>query len=232
MNRIYSLEKELTKEKSISTNNCLTSTLSSTGGIESTIENNVFEEGGDEMSATLNTDTQKIEDLNETKWKWREVMLKEKIRELEKQLSMLNTLPVTNNFYETVQLNSCNKDDLVLAVYSEEHSSYKIIYKTSNYLHFVHSTLFKNCEHKLAQKVNFNTIGKSGNSSNSNAEQQQLDELDQQQKSSENSCASNQGAENMSNLIDCSENSDKHSAWFIGKVLFKEFCIAKKVKRE
>ena len=64
-----------------------------------------------------------------SKARLRELMLKERIGELEKQLSMLNTLPVTNNFYEAVQLNSCNVDDLVLAVYCEEYSSYKIIHK-------------------------------------------------------------------------------------------------------
>jgi hypothetical protein len=78
-------------------------------------------------------------------------MLMEKITQLEKQLSLFTTLPVTND-YETIQLHSCNIDDLVIAVYSEAYGSYKIIHKSSNYLHFVHSAIFKSHEQRFSFK--------------------------------------------------------------------------------
>lgn len=96
---------------------------------------------------------EETEDINQTKIKLRELMLMEKISQLEKQLALFTTLPVTND-YETIQLNSCNIDDLVVAVYSEEYGSYKIIHKSSNYLHFVHSAIFKSHEQRLSFKVN------------------------------------------------------------------------------
>ena len=45
-----------------------------------------------------------------------------------------------------------NIDDLVIAVYSESYGSYKIIHKSSNYLHFVHSAIFKSHEQRLSFK--------------------------------------------------------------------------------
>ena len=107
-----------------------------------------------ESDKSLNTleNSDETEDINQTKMKLRELMLLEKITQLEKQLALFTTLPVTND-YETIQLNSCNIDDLVIAVYSEEYGSYKIIHKSSSYLHFVHSAIFKSHEQRLSFKV-------------------------------------------------------------------------------
>ena len=98
------------------------------------------------------TDIDEHEDINQTKVKLRELMLMEKVTQLEKQLALFTTLPVTHD-YETIQLNSCNIDDLVIAVYNEDYGSYKIIHKSSNYLHFVHSAIFKSHEQRLSFKV-------------------------------------------------------------------------------
>lgn len=98
------------------------------------------------------SDSNELEDINQTKIKLRELMLMEKVSQLEKQLSQFTTLPVTHD-YETIQLNSCNIDDLVIAVYNEDYGSYKIIHKSSNYLHFVHSAIFKSHEQRLSFKV-------------------------------------------------------------------------------
>ena len=99
---------------------------------------------------TSNNDLEN-EDITQTKMKLRELMLMEKITQLEKQLSLFTTIPITND-YETIQLHSCNIDDLVIAVYSESYGSYKIIHKSSNYLHFVHSAIFKSHEQRLSFK--------------------------------------------------------------------------------
>ena len=88
--------------------------------------------------------------------KLRELMLMEKVTQLEKQLSLFTAIPITND-YETIQLHSCDIDDLVFAVYSESYGSYKIIHKSSNYLHFVHSAIFKSHEQRLSFK-NLNVI--------------------------------------------------------------------------
>lgn len=116
LSRIDALEKSLNANTNKSTDismaiSTVTEMTSKSGPVDNKLEQE-SDEFGDASKAKL-----------------RELMLKERIGELEKQLAMLNTLPVTNNFYEAVQLNSCNVDDLVLAVYCEEYSSYKIIHK-------------------------------------------------------------------------------------------------------
>ena len=127
MSRMQEMEKELAANRAVTADTTvMTSTLISSSSVcpDSTTTtstapcyDDTSEDSGGGASGQL------------VKSKLREVMLKDKVRELEKQLSMLNTLPVTNNFYETVQLNSCNVDDLVLAVFSEEHNSYRVVYK-------------------------------------------------------------------------------------------------------
>lgn len=148
MGRVQALEKELNETKrttapTTTSESKLTATLS--GGemistlTSSSLDNNNQAEAT--CSKNIDNDEEPSEEANNSggggggpsgqlvKCKLREAMLKDKVRELEKQLAALNTLPVTNNFYETVQLNSCNVDDLVLAVFSEEHNSYKVVYK-------------------------------------------------------------------------------------------------------
>lgn len=154
MSRVHALEKELNESKrvtSAATTNSeskLTATLSGemiSTLTSSSLDNNNQTEASSATTAKMNAgqnvdDEEPSEEANNSgggggpsgqlvKCKLREAMLKDKVRELEKQLAALNTLPVTNNFYETVQLNSCNVDDLVLAVFSEEHNSYKVVYK-------------------------------------------------------------------------------------------------------
>ncbi|RNA12310.1 hypothetical protein BpHYR1_016565 [Brachionus plicatilis] len=179
-------------------------------------------------------------DQTETNSKLKELMLQEKINELKKQLDMFHTLPVTNNFYETIQINSCNLEDLVMAVYSEEHGSYRVVHKTSNYIHFVYSAVFKNFEHKLCIKANnsgskLNTIGTSQYSSSPQNDQSDIVHLNEIAPSQDES----QPTQSILNSVqvdnmgaDCSElnmfNAEKQPQWFVGKVLVKEFCVARK----
>jgi hypothetical protein len=205
--------------------------------------------------------------------KLRELMLTEKITQLEKQLGLFTTLPVTND-YETIQLNSCNIDDLVIAVYNEAYGSYKIIHKSSNYLHFVHSAIFKSHEQRLSFK-NPNASMRSSqqlatspmsDSPLSGIEQSQIEfqfqnsNVNSNESTTVNLMASTSFLNNSSgnnsanyennnsiNEISCSlphsplvKNSpsdnvqniflaEKQPQWFIGRVLVKEFCIARKV---
>lgn len=181
--------------------------------------------------------------MNEAKAKLRELMLQEKVSQLEKQLAMFSTLPVTNNYYETIQINSCNVDDLVLAVYSDEYGSYRIIHKTSNYLHFVHSAIFKNYEQRLSFKTEGGEITASQSTADfsleptsSNNEQTQMMTSSHMSKSPSgnemtvikgamSSSPPNAGGDHMENMFVAGEKP----AWFVGKVLLKEFCIARKV---
>lgn len=182
-------------------------------------------------------------------------MLQEKINQLQKQLGMFTTLPLTNNFYETIQLNSCNLDDIVLAVYSEEYGSYKVIHKTSSYLHFVYSAVFKNFEQKLSFKNSSTSLTKLGINneySSSPNDQTQLEvQFSEQSTSSQatglsiisNEAYTSSSINNLQispsgknqQLAEISENSDnifsgdKQPQWFVGKVLVKEFCVARKV---
>jgi hypothetical protein len=211
-----------------------------------------------EINTTNNTDLVLVEDLanlNETKNKLKEIMYKEKIEQLEKRLSLLSTLPVTND-YETIQLNSCNIDDLVIAIFSEEHNSYKIIHKSSTYLHFVHSAIFKSHEQKLSFKV------ESLNGKSSPTTQQPppaaTDLLDQSlacqfdNTTTTNLIMSNFSTAdfNFANLLSTSPSTststkilvknspsdnidsiflkNEQPQWFIGRVLVKEFCIARR----
>jgi hypothetical protein len=220
------------------------------------------------------------DDMNETKSKLREILLQEKVNQLEKQLAMFSTLPLTNNYYETIQLNSCNVDDLVLAVYSEEHGSYRVIHKTSTYMFFVHSAIFKNYEQRLTNKSNqgsMMTIPPSSPSCSNLVQQQSTiqsnndlntlgcSSTDLMQQNSNNSTstamnydmitsiksilpsvaespannyfeANSSTVENyetpFSSLPSINENNNKQQQlpqWFVGKVLTKEFCVARKV---
>lgn len=180
-------------------------------------------------------------DQIETNAKLKELMLQEKINELKKQLDMFHTLPVTNNFYETIQINSCNTDDLVLAVYSEEHSSYRVVYKMSNYLHFVYSAVFKNYEHKLCIKANNSgsKLNNNGTSQYSSSPQNDQSDIVHLNENASNSQDDNQQVQSVLNSVqidntsaDYSENifnGDKQPQWFVGKVLVKEFCVARRV---
>lgn len=214
-------------------------------------------------SQLLDTDT----NPSLEKYRLREIMLTEKNLQLEKQVAMFTTLPVTND-YETIQLNSCNIDDLVIAVYSDEYGSYKIIHTSSTYLHFVHSAIFKSHEQRLSFKTNNNvpvrsntqlamspTAADSPNSSQLNDMMQNLMALDSAAAagntlaSAGNTLASaptnisrntasapldlpasssfvkNSPSDNVDNIF----QSEKQPHWFIGRVLVKEFCIARKV---
>jgi len=203
------------------------------------------------------------EDINQTKMKLKELMLLEKITQLEKQLSLFTTLPVTND-YETIQLHSCNIDDLVIAVYSESYGSYKIIHKSSNYLHFVHSAIFKSHEQRLSFKnpnsinirashlatspsssplnevsqmeLQFVTTNPSdidssiASSSNhqkmySNQQSDIVGSDDTANSSTPNPLVKNSPSDNIHNIF----MSEKQPQWFVGRVLVKEFCIARKV---
>ena len=207
------------------------------------------------------------DDPEKTKSKLRDLMLVEKISQLEKQLALLTTLPITSD-YETIQLNSCNIDDLVIAVYSEEYNSYKIIvHKTSSYLHFVHSAIFKSHEQRLSFKSKtINTNSSNGNTTNANMSK--ILETSEIMNTNENNvltvtCCSEQpsspssgGGVNIrpsgadaatagdnvaqsqsivaknSPVNDDMDNmfmSDKQPDWFVGRVLVKEFCIARRV---
>ena len=210
------------------------------------------------------------EDINQTKIKLRELMLLEKITQLEKQLSLFTTLPVTND-YETIQLNSCNIDDLVIAVYSEAYGSFKIIHKSSNYLHFVHSAIFKSHEQRLSFK-NPNSSMKSSQMATSPMSDSPLSAIEQSQIELQFPISTNNEFPSVGNTIHKSlsanissivnfesgvaaasvaeasvlshspliKNSpsdnvqnmflaDKQPQWFVGRVLVKEFCIARKV---
>ena len=216
----------------------------------------------------VSTDQENIdtEDINQTKMKLKELMLLEKITQLEKQLSLFTTLPVTND-YETIQLHSCNIDDLVIAVYSESYGSYKIIHKSSNYLHFVHSAIFKSHEQRLSFKnpnsmsirashlatspsssplneisqmelqfVTTNpsdidsTIASSSSSFNQqkmyhNQQSDMVGSDDTAHSSTPNPLVKNSPSDNIHNIF----MSEKQPQWFVGRVLVKEFCIARKV---
>lgn len=177
------------------------------------------------------------EDDSSSKTKLREIMLKEKVRELEKQLTALNTLPVTSNFYEAVQINSCNVDDLVLAVYSDEHASYKIIHKTSNYLHFVHSVILKGCEHKLAARTSIPELAKASPPvTTAAATPSSPTTAGFETVTAEIAAATPPAAASaLTSVVDDDmalvsvPAAETTSNWFIGKVIMKEFCIAKKV---
>ena len=232
-------------------------------------------------STPINIDTAILsDDVNETKSKLRELMLQEKVVQLEKQLAQFSTLPLTNNFYENIQLNSCNVDDLVLAVYSDEYSSYKIIHKTSSYLHFVHSAIMKNYEQRLSFKAPESPSGASNilnkqfgaglstspscalisesSMTMTGGAGQQLSQINECQSLDSNlllvqqktdafqnnmvstSClpsdlvsqlkdsppATNENASSAENMF---FSGDKQMPqWFVGKVILKEFCIARK----
>jgi hypothetical protein len=174
-------------------------------------------------------------------------------------------------------------DDLVLAVYSEEYGSYKIIHKTSNYLHFVHSAILKNYEQRLSFKttgtpqspVHVNKLHFPGSMSppssnmmsmvmaagNVDMMQSQIDvqrDYEALSKSppttrsagvdgmtsgaGDTSClVTNESMMNVSTVFKNSPPSDSNVPehmffndkqlphWFIGKVLLKEFCVARKV---
>nr|AWV66677.1 RB1-inducible coiled-coil protein 1 [Brachionus koreanus] len=179
-------------------------------------------------------------DQIEANSKLKELMLQEKINELKKQLDMFHTLPLTDNFYETIQINSCNTDDLVLAVYSEEHGAYRVVYKTSNYLHFVYSAVFKNFEQKLCIKSNnsgskLNTINISQYSSSPQNDQSDIVHLNENVANNQDESQPTQSILNSvqadSSSAECSENifnSEKQPQWFVGKVLLKEFCVARR----
>ncbi|CAF0759074.1 unnamed protein product [Brachionus calyciflorus] len=203
-----------------------------------------------EMNLSQEIDTNKTTDEllkcdpNETKTKLKELMLQEKINQLQKQLSMFHTLPLTNNFYETIQLNSCNMNDVVLAVYSEEYGSYRVVHRTSNYLHFVYSVVFKNHEQKLSIKSPSNSTNRinsaefSTSPSNENGDIMEVNEQQSQQEEQLNailndnqiSCSfqSDSTITNDNNNSDNFFASDKQPQWFVGKVLVKEFCVARK----
>nr|AWV66629.1 RB1-inducible coiled-coil protein 1 [Brachionus rotundiformis] len=196
------------------------------------------------LDAEIDTNKTTHELLNcdqaETNSKLKELMLQEKINELKKQLDMFHTLPVTNNFYETIQINSCNIDDLVLAVYSEEHGSYRVVHKTSNYLHFVYSAVFKSFEHKLSIKTNnsgtkLNAINTSQYSSSPQNDQSDIVHLNENVSNGQYESQPSQSVLNSVHLdntvVDGSENifnAEKQPQWFVGKVLVKEFCVARK----
>ena len=202
-------------------------------------------------------------EVNEAKSKLKEVMLKEKIEQLEKQLSLLSTLPVTND-YETIQLNSCNIDDLVIAIYSEEHNSYKILHKSSTYLHFVHSAIFKSHEQKLSFKNANESVVKASqlNSQYSTSPSDQTNfDIQFADMNASSAIPHTPSTPNLSKINDISninsviasssmtadlnsspfvknspsdniDNiflSEKQPQWFIGRVLVKEFCIARRV---
>ena len=214
------------------------------------------------------------ENVKETKIKLKELMYKEKIEQLEKRLSQLTQLPVTND-YETIQLNSCNIDDLVIAVYSEENNSYKIIHKSSNYMYFVHSAIFKSHEQRLAFKnVSVNTPTSDNSVSTMSVVaasapvppsilvdqscsqfDMQLDSKEADQSSVTENIVSSSASTipNLANLSSVdfnfttstgsplvknspSDNVDniflknEQPQWFIGRVLVKEFCIARRVR--
>jgi hypothetical protein len=214
----------------------------------------------------------KEENVLETKSKLKEIMYKEKIEHLEKRLTLLSTLPVTND-YETIQLNSCNIDDLVIAIFSEEHNSYKIIHKSSAYLHFVHSAIFKSHEHKLTIKSSESSnnvpILLSPDLTDDQSTAQFEMQFDNNNKSNDPLNQSQQSSSIINNISSSLNNSNKnnksisstfvtsdanflHSTspivknspsdnidniflkneqpqWFIGRVLVKEFCIARRV---
>ena len=210
----------------------------------------------DKSLEVQNTEQKDIEteDINQTRMKLRELMLLEKITQLEKQLSLFTTLPVTND-YETIQLHSCNIDDLVIAVYSESYGSYKIIHKSSNYLHFVHSAIFKSHEQRLTFK-NQNSMSLKQSqllaspSSSPINEISQIDiqfpnndmdsaiassftcstlksdmNIDENSSQTPNPVVKNSPSDNIHNIF----LSEKQPQWFVGRVLVKEFCIARKV---
>jgi hypothetical protein len=207
------------------------------------------EEPSSTVPTSTTTDLIFGEDVNETKSKLRELMLQEKVSQLEKQLAKFSTLPLTKEFYETVQLNSCNVDDLVLAVYVEEYGSYKIIHKTSNYLHFVHSAILKNYEQRLSFKSAAGTP--TTGSKPFPIDQSQMTEQDAAEfhtsKSPPDSSMLNADASlvhESSSMMMTMQNSppgDNPEAqmffndrqllpqWFVGKVILKEFCVARKV---
>jgi len=220
-------------------------------------------DGLETVASCGNNDT---EDINQTKMKLRELMLLEKISQLEKQLTLFTTLPVTND-YETIQLNSCNIDDLVIAVYSEEYGSYKIIHKSSNYLHFVHSAIFKSYEQRLSFKTNSvksgsglqlatSPISESTLSGMVTSESSELqfgnpNDISVQSSSFQGGIPisvsttsdglagiAEAGSTSHSPIVRNSPNdniqniflAEKQPQWFIGRVLVKEFCIARKVR--
>jgi hypothetical protein len=201
----------------------------------------------------MSTSTQLNDDFYQSQFiekiRLREIMLSEKNQQLEKQLALLTTLPVTND-YETIQLNSCNIDDLVIAVYSEEYGSYRIIHKSSNYLHFVHSAIFSSHEQRLSFKATGtgNTSTSGGDQKLPTSEDASANEKVKEKEPSNNIDDSqrmidtNQSNHNTTTAISCSivknspmENvddifmSEQQPAWFIGRVLVKEFCVARKV---
>lgn len=210
------------------------------------------------ITTTTNNELEN-EDITQTKMKLRELMLMEKITQLEKQLSLFTTIPITND-YETIQLHSCNIDDLVIAVYSESYGSYKIIHKSSNYLHFVHSAIFKSHEQRLSFKnpnaINIKTSQLLMNSSPSSSspinemsshiinddississfintnnnkntsDNNNNDEICSASSSMPNPLVKNSPSDNIHNIF----LSEKQPQWFVGRVLVKEFCIARKV---
>ena len=227
------------------------------------------------ISSSTNPDesTKQLDDMEKTKSKLKEIMLVEKISQLEKQLSLFTTLPLTND-YETIQLNSCNIDDLVIAVYSDEYNSYKIIHKTSSYLHFVHSAIFKNHEQRLSFK-NACTTGSSKLAINSSQSQNDIllnqystsppndntnIDIESTSETNKSNIRISDSTNQISNIsVSCSSElisnnnntnvnlasplvknspaddidsifmSEKQPQWFVGRVLVKEFCIARRV---
>jgi len=235
--------------------------------ISSEKENNLpaIPETGDGLEMVTACGNDQAEDINQTKIKLRELMLLEKISQLEKQLALFTTLPVTND-YETIQLNSCNIDDLVIAVFSEEYGSYKIIHKSSNYLHFVHSAIFKSYEQRLSFKANSSRGGSGsqlaaspvsesvlgrmvasesgdlqfGNPNDISVQSSSfqggipisvsttfegLGSVGEAGSSSHSPIVKNSPSDNIQSIF----LAEKQPQWFVGRVLVKEFCIARKV---
>ncbi len=235
--------------------------------ISSEKENNLpaIPETGDGLEMVTACGNDEAEDINQTKIKLRELMLLEKISQLEKQLALFTTLPVTND-YETIQLNSCNIDDLVIAVFSEEYGSYKIIHKSSNYLHFVHSAIFKSYEQRLSFKANSSRGGSGsqlaaspvsesvlgrmvasesgdlqfGNPNDISVQSSSfqggipisvsttfegLGSVGEAGSSSHSPIVKNSPSDNIQSIF----LAEKQPQWFVGRVLVKEFCIARKV---
>ncbi len=224
-------------------------------------------------STPVDESNKQLDDMEKAKSKLKEIMLVEKISQLEKQLSQFTTLPLTND-YETIQLNSCNIDDLVIAVYSDEYNSYKIIHKTSSYLHFVHSAIFKNHEQRLSFKnacatgsgklainssqsqndILLNQYSTSPPNDNTNIDVESTSETNKSniKISDSNNQISNISVSCSSDFINNNNNtnvnlasplvknspaddidsifmSEKQPQWFVGRVLVKEFCIARRV---
>jgi hypothetical protein len=139
-----------------------------------------------------------------------------------------------------VSLHTCSPNDLVLVVYDDEHLSYRVVNQSSTYTHFVHTDSLKYFEAFLSGYGGDRNLLASPSSSPSSMPSPPMDVFENFYRLNVNAnaaaavAASGQMAPHAAliELIGLATPAPQYMhakpMWFVGKVLLKEFCIAKK----